>query len=145
MTEKSNSMLKNYLYTLASALILSTAFAVFMGVFERDNISLVFAGISDALFIASILYIGMGALVWISLSGIFDIFGFGFKSLKYLFTPMKKDPSEGGYYEYVLEKREKRKGKTPPYHILIVGLIVLALAVIFFVLWSVTGAAEPII
>ena len=33
MTEKSNSKLKSYLYTLASALILSTAFAVFMGVF----------------------------------------------------------------------------------------------------------------
>ncbi|MBQ8622864.1 MAG: DUF3899 domain-containing protein [Oscillospiraceae bacterium] len=142
MTENSNSKLKGFVYTLVSALLLCAVLAVIRGLLEASDISHVFMILSDSCFVCSVLYIGLGALVWISLSGIFDILGFGIKSLKYLFTPIKKDPAEGGYYEYVLEKREKRKGKTPPYLVLIIGLIILVLAVIFLVLWSVTGAYE---
>ena len=79
------------------------------------------------------------------MTGLFDIFGFGFKSLKYLFTPMKKDPSEGGYYEYVMEKREKRKNKPVPYLFLLIGVAALALAFVFLALWNITGASDILV
>ncbi len=142
MNDKTNAKLKIYMSGGFSALILTVALAYWFGAFSADNISLAFAALSNACFTTAVLYIGFGALIWISKTGIFDIFGFGFKSLKYLFTPMKKDPAEGGYYEYVMEKREKRKNKPVPYYVLIIGLIAFALAAVFLALWSVTGSAN---
>lgn len=135
---------KSMLSIALSGLFLSLAFTFVFDVWSETNISLIFVKLGDSFFVASVLYIGMGALIWTSLTGLFDIFGFGFKSLKYLFTPIKKDPSEGGYYEYVMEKREKRKGKTPPWFMLIVGVAMLALSILFTVLYYATGAADII-
>ena len=59
--------------------------------------------------------------------------GYGFKSLLWLFTPIQKSRDEGGFYEYKVRQREKRKGV--PFHILWIGLALLAISLIFFGLY----------
>jgi hypothetical protein len=89
--------------------------------------------ISDGFCVAGMMFTGFGALMWISTTGVLDIIGYGFKSLLYLFTPMQKDRDEGGFYEYKLQKKEKRKGVPFEYLWLGVGMVIVSLILASFV------------
>ena len=69
----------------------------------------VMQALSDGFFIIGLICTGFGILMWISTTGVLDIISYGFKSVLYLFTPLTKDRDEGGFYEYKLKKKEKRK------------------------------------
>ncbi len=90
--------------------------------------------LSDGFFISSVLFIGVGSLMWISNTGFFDILSFGVKSLFIIFNPAKKDEDFPKYYDYKCEQDAKRKGKPINHTVLIVGLISLALSLLFLVL-----------
>lgn len=81
---------------------------------------------SDAMFIPAVLWTGMGGLLWIATTGFFDIFRYAFGSLLVLFSPLKSPKDQKHYYEYKLERDEKRKGKEIPATVLIVGVLLLA-------------------
>lgn len=83
--------------------------------------------LSDGLFAVGFLLTGMGALVWVSTTGFFDIMTYGVKSLLVLFTPLKKASEHPSYYDYKME-RESRRGR-PSYAMLAVGLVFLALSI----------------
>jgi hypothetical protein len=89
--------------------------------------------LSDGFFVAGMMFVSFGALMWISTTGVLDIIGYGFKSVLYLFTPMQKDKDEGGFYEYKLRQKEKRKGV--PFEYLWVGIawVIVALILAAFV------------
>ena len=89
--------------------------------------------LSDGFFVAGMMFVSFGALMWISTPGVLDIIGYGFKSVLYLFTPMQKDKDEGGFYEYKLRQKEKRKGV--PFEYLWVGIawVIVALILAAFV------------
>lgn len=94
--------------------------------------------VCDGLFVAGLLLAGFGALAWIASTGFFDIFSYAFKSLIYLFTPIRSRGERQKYYEYhgeMDDKRAKEKGKTV-YYILVCGLVFLAAAVIVFVFYN---------
>ena len=89
--------------------------------------------LSDGFCVAGMVFVGFGALMWISTTGVLDIIGYGFKSVLYLFTPMQKDKDEGGFYEYKLQKKEKRKGVPFEYLWLGVGMVIVSLILASFV------------
>lgn len=89
--------------------------------------------VSDGFCVAGMMFTGFGALMWISTTGVLDIIGYGFKSLLYLFTPMQKDRDEGGFYEYKLQKKEKRKGVPFEYLWLGIGMVVVSFILALFV------------
>lgn len=142
MAKKSKSKIITYSIASAIALIMIILMSISFGAFSAGNISLTFAYLCNACFITAVLYCGIGGLSWIASTGLFDIFGYGFKSLKYLFTPLKRGEDDTGYYEYVMKKREDAKDKPVPYFLLIIGLAVLALSLIFLALWKSTGAVD---
>ena len=88
---------------------------------------------SDALFIPAVLWLGMGGMMWVATTDFFDIFRYGFSSLLVLFTPFKNPKDHKKYYDYKLEREEKRKGKTVPVTMLVIGvvLVVASLATSF--------------
>ncbi len=90
---------------------------------------MVFMCLSDGFFVTGILYVGFGLLLFAAHEGIFDIISYGFKSVLYLFTPLKKDPDAGGYYEYKMKKKESRKAI--PYHVIAIGAAFIILATAF--------------
>ncbi len=102
------------------------------GAFSAEKMTDVYKYISDGFFVISMLYIGFGLLLFAASEGILDIIGYGFKSLIYLFSPVKKDKAVGGYYEYKVKQAEKRKAV--PYHIIIIGVIFLIPTIVFAIL-----------
>ncbi len=142
MENKNRSKILSYLIGTLIAVVITVLMAVSFGAFNASSRSLMFAYLCNATFVTAVFYCGVGLLAWISTTGFFDIFSYGFKSLKYLFTPAKRDRSEGGYYEYAMEKRERKKSKASTGFILVIGVVFLALSIVFLALWNSTGAAD---
>ncbi len=120
--------------TLVADIVLAAVIAVYRynnPPWGNDSIPVIWA-VSDALFVVGLINFGFGALLWISTTGFFDILAYGFKSLIYLFTPIKKNRDEGGYYEYKVAKKEKRK--KVPFEVLWIGAAMLIAGIICNVL-----------
>ncbi|MBE5781743.1 MAG: DUF3899 domain-containing protein [Clostridiales bacterium] len=83
--------------------------------------------LSDGFFVAGMLIAGIGGMVWISSTGFFDIFSYGFHSILVLFSSLKNPKDHEKYYDYKTMREEKR-GK-PLYFLVIVGVLFLLLAV----------------
>ena len=90
--------------------------------------------VADGLTLASFLYLGIGSLMWVSTTGVFDIFGFAFKKAAHALIPGKDPLKVGKYYEYRLEKKEKQK-KFQGGGMLAVGAVLLVLAGIMTMVW----------
>ena len=133
MNEKSRQFLIKYAPPTVAGIVVSIAIAYWRDGFGGLGAAKTCMAFSDGFFIASVLYIGFGLLLWVSSTGVLDIMGYGFKSLLWLFTPIQKSRDEGGFYEYKVRQREKRKGV--PFHILWIGLALLAISLIFFGLY----------
>lgn len=85
--------------------------------------------ISDGCFVAGMLLTGIGALVWVSSTGFFDIFAYGFRSLLVLFTALVKPSDHKTFYEYKLDReRDRKKGVR---FLLYVGLCFMLASYIF--------------
>ncbi len=89
--------------------------------------------VHDALFSAALIWLGFGGIMWVATTDFFDIFRYGFSSLLVLFTPFKSPKDHKKFYEYKQERAEKRKGKSVPVTILVIGvaLFIGALATMF--------------
>ncbi len=88
---------------------------------------------SDGCFVSAILLGGLGALTWISTTGIFDIFSYGFSSLIMLFTPFRKPKDQMTFPDYKTYREEKRKPAR--FELLAAGLFFLALSVVLLLLY----------
>jgi hypothetical protein len=98
------------------------------GLFAATTVNEVFAYISDGFFVIGFIFAGIGLSMAIAQTGTFDMLGYAFKSLIYLFTPRTIDRSQGGFYEYKMRKKEKRQAV--PLYILWVGIAYVVLALI---------------
>ena len=121
---------------LGVAIALAMFVAVSEGLIQSANASQVFHHLCDGLFVSSILFVGIGGLLWISATGFFDIFGYAFKSIVHLLTPSKYDEQFPRYYDYKCEQNEKREGKPLTHTVIVVGLIVLALSFLCLALYN---------
>ena len=121
---------------LGVAIALAMFVAVSEGLMQSANASQVFHHLCDGLFVSSILFVGIGGLLWISATGFFDIFGYAFKSIVHLLTPSKYDEQFPRYYDYKCEQNEKREGKPLTHTVIVVGLIVLALSFLCLALYN---------
>lgn len=123
----------SYIVTALIALAITAAVAVYQGLSLALPPVLICRCLSDGFFVSGLLLAGFGGLVWVSTTGFFDIFSYGFKSLLVLFSPLKKPSDLEKFYEYKLAKDAKR-GK-PQYSLLVVGAICIALSVLFLILY----------
>ncbi len=89
--------------------------------------------LSDGFFVAGLLLTGLGALIWISTTGFFDIMSYGVHSLTVLFSSLKRPKDHETYYDYKVA-RDAKRGK-PRFVILFVGLGCIALSVLFLALY----------
>ena len=89
--------------------------------------------LSDGFFVTGLIFTGFGLLLWISTTGVLDIITYGFKSLLYLFTPYQKSKDEGGFYEYKLQKKAKRKEVPFEYLWIGVALVIVSMIIAGFV------------
>lgn len=93
----------------------------------------VYRVLCDAFFLPGILLVFSGLLIWLSNQGAMDALGYMLKSVVRFLIP-GPGPKHEKYGDYVQRRREKNV--TGYGFVLIVGLISLAIAIVFNVLYS---------
>ena len=126
-----------WLVEIGLCLLCALAVALRRGVFTAGDLVKVYSGLCDAFFVPGILLFCFGLLAFSARGGIFDIFSYGVKSLKVLFTPFGKPEKHQRYYDYKMEK-EALRGKPKP-RTLILGLAFMALAGVCLLLFYQAG------
>lgn len=104
------------------------------GLFLLTVHSEIAAVLCDAFFVPGILLTMVGCLIWISTTGFFDSIGYAVSVGIHLLLPFINKGERKSYYDYKVEKDEKR-GKTPIF-IFIVGLFYLLLSSIALIVWT---------
>lgn len=133
MKEKTRKNVIRYSITSVVALLVALPVAVHQG-FALDQSAVLNARyLSDGFFTAGLLLAGVGALVWVSTTGFFDMFSYAFHSFLVLFTPLRKPSEHESFFDYKQAKAIKR-GK-PLYFLLIVGLVCLAISIVCLILY----------
>jgi hypothetical protein len=66
------------------------------------------ACLSDGAFVAGVILLGVGILVWVSTTGFFDMLAYGMRGLGRALLPFLGLRKHENYYEYKQEKAEKR-------------------------------------
>lgn len=96
----------------------------------------------DAFFIVGMLYFCIGALIWVSTTGFFDIFSYAFRKGAHALIPGRVSDTVGGFYEYKLGKQEKRSkkgsgagGRSGKASTLLIGILLLAVSAVLTALW----------
>ena len=90
--------------------------------------------LSDGCFVVGLWLTGLGGLIWVSTTGFFDIMAYsiryGLHALVGLLIPQKRTPGMS-FYDYKLEREEKRRA--PRYGLLLTGVALVVLSALF--LW----------
>lgn len=93
-----------------------------------------FQALADGFFVVGFFNMAFGALVMISATGFFDIFGFAFKSFINFFIPRSMIEQKGTYYEYKVKKAEKRKETVTFRGMMVIGIVMMVIGILFNVL-----------
>ena len=127
MTDKLKAMIPD--------LVLGLAAAVFTVVLNWNAGYSLIHLLCDGCFVAAVLLLGAGGIVFCQSKGGLDMLGYGMSSLLNMFLHAgRKDAREEDYYTYCQRKAQERK---PFAHTLMAGSCYLVLAVIFLILYSV--------
>ncbi len=89
--------------------------------------------LSDACIVSGVMVGGVGALVFASNSGVFDMLAYGIQHIFDLFRPNGRSERYRDFYEYKQSKGDRHR---PVAFMLAVGLVFLALSGIFSTVWS---------
>lgn len=125
---------KSMIIQIVVGLTLSLLVMFWQGVFTRGNAADIVRGVCDGFTVTALLYVALGMLFWSSTTGFFDIFGFAFRKGLHHILPVFMHDDPGGYYEYKVDKEEKRQVK-PRRSTLLVGLLFLAVSIVLTLVW----------
>ena len=98
----------------------------------------VYAAACDAFFVPGILLLSFGLLGLVSREGLFDIMGYGMRSLLVLFTPFGKPEKHERYLEYK-ERRAKLREKPQSNIVFLSGAIFMAAAAVCLAMYAMAG------
>ena len=102
------------------------------GASAQDRILAIGNGFS----VTALLYISFGMLAWIATTGVLDIFSFALQKGAHFLIPFGAREANGKFYEFKVEKEEKRKKRGKgQYMTLLVGIGFLAVAIALTVAW----------
>lgn len=125
--------LKYYVQT-GCGLLLAFAVMVYRGLFSVSQVADKVMFVGDGFTVAAVLYLGFGAIMWVSSTGFFDIFAYALKRAAHAIVPGMVDDDTGRYYEYKVEKEEKRKGFLENFT-LVLGAIFLLISIVLLIVW----------
>ena len=102
-----------WLIEVGVSLAVFLGLAVYRGVFVSQDKARIYMGLCDAFFVPGAFLFCFGILAFCAYGGAFDIFSYGVKSLKVLFTPFGKAEKHQSYYDYKLAKEAQRQRPKP--------------------------------
>ena len=124
------SRLVKFYAPLAIGLVIFFAVPLSAGLFSAESVKSVMGMLSDGAFVAGILLAGAGGLSFAASKGMYDVFGYGFNTMKDHFV-LKKNKRAGSLYDYKQKKDAERRGWLK--ETLFVGLGFIVLAGVFMI------------
>lgn len=123
----------SYIVDLVIGLIIAVLVFIYKGLFNTKETAEIMKILSDGFFTAGAALSGVGLLTAVSNQGFFSIFNYGLRSLSSMFSfnPEKKK-LKLSYIEYRFERESNQKTY---WHVLLIGIFYIALAVIFTLLF----------
>lgn len=121
-----------YVITAVVGLLISLGIMMGKDVFNQTDLKTIYHILSDSFFVSGVVIAGVGLLVFASNEGTFDGIAYG---LKAFFNIFKKDPEKkfASFYDY---KAAKAQYKAPISFLLIVGVCIIAIAVVMYILYA---------
>lgn len=126
---------KKYVMQSVAGLVLAMAVMIGRGLLRAESAAEVLMAVSDGFCVAGLLFSGFGALLWVSATGMFDIFGYAFRKCAHALIPGTIHDTVGRYYEYKMDKADKRRGKGTEWSVLLAGCAFLGIAVLLTWAW----------
>ena len=128
--------MKNVKYYVQAGTGLLLAFLVMIsrGLFDKGTVADKVMAVGDGFTVAAILYLGVGALMWVSTTGFFDLFSYAAKKAAHALLPGMVQDDVGRFYEYKVDKESKRKGFLEHFT-LILGVIFLIISAVLLFVW----------
>ena len=132
MKKDNKALLLKYITCFAIASLIAIAVFWSKGFFGHStavNIQI----LADGFFVSGMLLAGLGALIWISTTGFFDMMSYGVHSLTVLFSTLKKPKDHETFYDYKTARAAKR-GR-PRMGILFAGIGCILISLLFLALY----------
>lgn len=124
---------KGYLISGGIALVMILLLMISRGFFTADTAEARLLAASDAVSVVALMFVCVGALIWISSTGVFDMLGYALKKGAHALIPGRIGDPAIDFYEYKMAMKEKERHT--PISILVVGLILLALSFVLIYFW----------
>ena len=127
-----------YLITAGVGLLIVLLVVLMKNGFEEQDVEIAMQIWCDAFFVSGVFLTCGGLIVVASNGGVFDMLGYAVSLLWYTFKSSKVERKYKTFYDY----REARKArKRSVSFVLIVGLALIAVSVVFLILYETVGAA----
>ncbi len=126
--------LVKYMVLIIVGAVLAFIIMCYRGLLSAIDLADTVLIICDGFTVTAFLYLSIGSLIWFSTTGFFDIFGYAFQKGAHAIIPGLFKDRLGGYYEYKLDKQNKRKSNKDR-SALITGAGFLLIVIILTVIW----------
>lgn len=120
-----------YLITAGVGLVIALCVSFVKALYWLEDITDIMQALSDCFVVPGLFLILFGLLVVCSNGGTFDMLGFGTKKVISVFKRHPSEKDRESFYEYRNRKQESKRSFG---YLIIVGVVFLAIGMIFFVL-----------
>lgn len=121
-----------YLITFLVGAAISVAIICGKQVWTAESGKVVMQILSDAFFVPGVLLAGVGLIIFASNGGAFDMLGF---AVLLFFNLFRRDVNKRKYKDFYEYRESKKDRKTSMAFMLIVGVVFIAVAVIFLIIY----------
>lgn len=120
-----------YLITAGVGLVIALCVSFVKSLYWLEDITDIMQALSDCFVVPGLFLILFGLLVVCSNGGTFDMLGFGTKKVISVFKRHPSEKDRESFYEYRNRKQESKRSFG---YLIIVGVVFLAIGMVFFVL-----------
>ena len=127
-----------YLITTGVGMLIVLLIVLMKNGFTETDVEIAMQIWCDAFFVSGVFLTCGGLIVVASNGGVFDMLGYAVSLLWYTFKSSKVERKYKTFYDYREARKDRKRSVS---YVLIVGLAMLAISVVFLVLYDTVGAA----
>ena len=127
-----------YLITAGVGLLIVLLVVLMKNGFEEQDVEIAIQIWCDAFFVSGVFLTCGGLIVVASNGGVFDMLGYAVSLLWYTFKSSKVERKYKTFYDYREARKDRKRSVS---FVLVVGLALIAVSVVFLILYETVGAA----
>ena len=127
-----------YLITTGAGMLIVLLVVLMKNGFTETDVEIAMQIWCDAFFVSGVFLTCGGLIVVASNGGVFDMLGYAVSLLWYTFKSSKVERKYKTFYDYREARKDRKRSVS---YVLIVGLALLAISVVFLILYDTVGAA----